>query len=102
MKKSYLIISAIVVVIIVGYLYLRFSVLKNRDFKPDHSKAKSIIDLRPALIAKLKQVVRDASAGLYKLDVDNINVALSNTRITLTHVSLLPDSNVITTLEKQG
>ncbi len=102
MKKKYILLLAIPVIVIAGYLYLRFALLKSKDFKPDQSKAKSIIDPDPELIAKLQQLVKDGSGSLYKLEVNRINVELSNAGISMTGVLLLPDSNVLTTLKQKA
>ena len=93
-KKKALIIILIIVAIISGaYLYLRFGILKSKDFNPDLSKSKSILDLRPALLAKLKQIVKDGSDGLYILDVKDIEPDITNSKIFLTGINLSIDSN---------
>jgi len=56
----------------VGYFYIRQHVLKANDFKPDKTKAESILDLRPSIIAKLQQWVKDGSNGLYILSLEKI------------------------------
>jgi hypothetical protein len=67
MKKFYKIIIAIIVVLSGAYLYVRFDALKAKDYKPDQSKSTSVADMRPAIIAKLQQLVKDGSGGLYRL-----------------------------------
>ena len=57
---------------------IRFSVLQSRDFKPDTTKSKSILDLRPQLIAKLQQLVKDGSNGLYNLSIGKIEPHISS------------------------
>ena len=69
-RKSVIIVAAVFLLIVGGYLYLRFGYLKTKDFKPDTSKEKNPIDLRPSLIAKLQQLVKDGSNGLYILSVE--------------------------------
>ncbi|MEO6454103.1 MAG: hypothetical protein ABIN97_08535, partial [Ginsengibacter sp.] len=73
MKKLYLIIIALLILIATAYLYLRYDFLKTKDFKPDNSKSATAVDLRPAIIAKLQQLVKDGSNGLYKLSIDELN-----------------------------
>ncbi|MEP6700185.1 MAG: hypothetical protein ABJA85_02670, partial [Bacteroidota bacterium] len=102
MKRKYVILIIIPVLLISAYLYLRFSVLRSKDFKPDLSKSRSIADLRPQLIAKLQQLVKDGSAGLYKLQIDDINVKLSNGGISINEIILLPDSNFLATPQEQN
>ena len=66
MKKKLLIIIGVVIILFAGgYLYIRYGLLKTKDIKPDAAKSTSLLDLRPALIAKLKQIVKDGSNGLY-------------------------------------
>lgn len=67
MKRLLFIFIFVIIIVSGGYFYIRFVVLKAKDFKPDYSKSKSVADLRPALIAKLQQLVKDASGGLYSL-----------------------------------
>jgi hypothetical protein len=74
MKKKIAIILALVLLIIAGsYVFIKYNFLKAKDFKPDTSKQKSIIDLRPSIIAKLQQLVKDGSNGLYILSIEKIN-----------------------------
>ncbi|MEO5967753.1 MAG: hypothetical protein ABIP68_01630, partial [Ferruginibacter sp.] len=93
MRKKIIIISLVLIAIIIGsYLYLRYGVLKSKDFNPDLSSSKSILDLRPSLIAKLKQIVKDGSDGLYVLDIKDIEPDVANSKIYLTGVTLFADS----------
>ena len=71
-KKLIIIAGLILLIACAGFLYLKKDVLKTADFKPDNSKASSSLDLRPSLIAKLQQVVKDASGGLYILSIDKL------------------------------
>ena len=84
MKKLYLLLIAIIIVVAGAYFYIRFVFLKSKDFKPDYSKSKSIADLRPAIIAKLQQLVKDASGGLYHLSIDKIDPHISALSIDMT------------------
>src|SRR6476620_4354533 len=60
-KKLIIITSIILLIACAGFLYLKKNFLKTPDFKPDNSKATSVLDLRPSIIAKLRQVVKDGS-----------------------------------------
>jgi len=71
-KKLIIIAGLILLIACAGFLYFKKDVLKTTDFKPANSKAKSILDLRPSIIAKLQQVVKDASEGLYILSIDKL------------------------------
>src|SRR6476661_5696440 len=95
MKKILTIAISALVVVTAGYLFLRFSVLKSKDFKADHSKARSVVDLRPQLIAKLQQMVKDASDGLYKLAIGDIRVLVSPGGLSITNLTLTPDTAIL-------
>lgn len=100
MKRLLFIFIFVVFIIIGAYFYIRFVVLKAKDFKPDYSKSKSVADLRPALIAKLQQLVKDASGGLYNLSIGKIDPHISDLSIDITDAVLTPDSAVIKNLDK--
>ncbi|HSV10848.1 MAG TPA: hypothetical protein VLI68_08765, partial [Hanamia sp.] len=100
MKKLALIFIVIILIAGGGYFYIRFVVLKAKDFEPDYSKSKSVADLRPALIAKLQQLVKDASGGLYDLSVVKIDPHISDLSIDISGAVLTPDSANIKNLDK--
>jgi hypothetical protein len=83
MVKKIILISVISVVVIIsgGFLYLKYGVLKTNDVKPDISEASSVLDLRPAIIAKLQQLVKDGSDGLYTLSIKKIDPDLLSSKL---------------------
>ncbi|MBS1762851.1 MAG: hypothetical protein JSR00_08240 [Bacteroidetes bacterium] len=91
--------AAILVIVAGSYLYLRYHILKSKDFAPDNSKAKSILDLTPSLIAKLKQVVKDGSNGLYVLDINNLDVKLSENKVFISGIKISTDSLALKLLD---
>jgi len=95
MKKVYLFLIAIIIVVGGAYFYIRFVFLKSKDFKPDYSKSISVADLRPAVIAKLQQLVKDASGGLYRLSIDKIDPHISTSSIDISDAVLTPDSEMV-------
>jgi hypothetical protein len=101
MKK--ILITAIVLILLVtgGYLYIRYHALRAKDFPPDNSKSRSIVDLRPALIARLQQMVKDASAGLYKLSIEKIEPHLRSGGVDIMQVAIVPDSSVLSALKEK-
>jgi hypothetical protein len=101
MRKTLLFGLIIIMVLIGGYLYLRYSVLKSKDFTPDISKSESPLDLRPALIAKLQQLVKDGSNGLYNLRVTQVEPSITNSEIDFTGVVLTPDTLALAQLDGQ-
>ncbi len=74
--------------------------LKSREFKPDNSKAKSVLDLRPALIAKLQQLVNAGSNGLYILSIDRLEPNVLDSKLDAYRVSIMPDSAALIKLDQ--
>jgi len=95
MKKKLVIFFIIFFTGTAGYLVLRFYFLKSPDFKADLSKSRSFIDLRPTIIAKLRQMVKDGSNGLYKLSIGDIEPDLLASQLTITNATLVVDSLVL-------
>ncbi len=98
MKKTGYIISIVLVLLISGYLVLRFYVLKTKTIKPDYSKSESVTDLRPLVIAKMQELVKDGSGGLYNLSIGKINAELSSSAFDVMNASLVPDSAALAAL----
>ncbi len=92
MKKLAKILVVILVFLSLGYIYLRFVYLKAPDYKSNEAKAASPLDLRPAIIAKLQQLVKDGSNGLYRLTIDRINPDLIASTLDVVDATLTPDS----------
>lgn len=100
MKKKFLIIFVIVVILVTAaYLYLHYSILNTPNYKPDKSSSKSILDLRPRLIAKLQQLVKDGSNGLYNLSIQQIEPGVMQSRLKVIKAVLTPDSAVLARLD---
>lgn len=100
MKRKLLIIFfSVIVLVIAAYFYLRFSILNTHDFKPDTSDARSILDLRSQLIAKLQQVVKDGTDGLYNLSIKQIEPNVMQSRFIVIKAVLTPDSAALVRLE---
>ena len=88
MKKIYIILSIIFFLVISAYLFVRFSVLKTTITKPENSKKESAVDLRPRIIAKLQELVKIGSAGLYNLSIDSIEPHVVQSKLEVYKVSL--------------
>ena len=101
MKRNVVIIILCLLILIptVGYLYLRHHVLKAKDYKPDNSKAKNVLDLRPSVIAKLQQLVKDGSNGLYRLSMDSIEPNVLTSQVTVFNASINIDSAAMKQLD---
>ncbi|HUS02595.1 MAG TPA: hypothetical protein VMY77_12745 [Chitinophagaceae bacterium] len=93
MAKRFLIAALILFfLIIAGYLFIRYRYLKVKSFTPDNSKAKNAIDLRPSIIAKLQQLVKDGSNGLYILSVEKIEPHLLSSKLDAFNASIRIDT----------
>lgn len=92
MKKTVIIVTIFACLLTGGYVYLRFHFLRAKDYKPVAAKAKSPLDLRPAVIAKLQQLVKDGSKGLYRLDVATIEPGLLASTLDVGKTTLSVDT----------
>lgn len=106
MKKFNIILVVLALIFVAGYLFIRFSVLKtNANYskaepsKVRASKPETILDLRPALIAKLQQLVKDGSEGLYNLNIKQVEPDVPLSRITLIKAALIPDTAALKKLD---
>jgi hypothetical protein len=86
----------------VVFLYLKYRVLKAADYNPDDTKKETILDLRPQLIAKLQQLVKDGSSGLYKLSVEQVSPDLAASTVEIQNGSIDIDSTMMASLDKAG
>lgn len=81
--------------IIGGYIYLRYGILKAKDFKVDTAKEKNAVDLRPSIIAKLQQLVKDGSNGLYVLSVEKIEPDVLAAKAEVINASIHVDTTAM-------
>jgi hypothetical protein len=87
MRKILFIVAAAVILISIGiYLYLRYRKLE---------------DFEPLLKAKLSELVQQGSDSLYRLEVDNIDADILQSKVTITGVRLVPDSTLMLRLDKE-
>jgi hypothetical protein len=101
MVKKIILISVIILAILsCGFFYLKNRLLKAKDFKPDNSKAKTILDLRPAIIAKLQQFVKDGSGGLYILSIEKINPDVLSSKMDVLDGTISVDTAAMAQLDK--
>jgi len=109
-KKIILIIAVSLFVIISGgFLYLKYGILKTNDVKPpdpilsqasDSSEKKSsILDLRPAIIAKIQQLVKDGSDGLYNLSIQKIDPDLLSSKLDVIDGAISVDTAAMQRLD---
>lgn len=86
MKPKWIILISVAIVISGTLLYLKF---------------RSSTDFEPLIKEKLQQLVKDGSNGLYKLDVERINVDALDEQIVVLNASLSIDSARLTQLDEQ-
>ena len=65
MKKIWIAVSIIAVLVVTGFFYLKFR--KSKDFEP-------------LIKSKLQQLVKDGSNGLYALEIEKIEVDVINSK----------------------
>lgn len=101
MRKITIIVVLIAVMIISGYVFLR-SKLGTQGFHPANTAQasqpkppESPLDLRPQIIARLQQLVKEGSGGLYNLFIREVEPDVLQSKLELRHVELVPDTSVI-------
>ncbi len=101
--KYRIIFFAVFILLLVGggFIWLKWHVLKAKDFAADTGKRQSAIDLRPAIIAKLQQLVKDGSDGLYSLSVGKLEPDVLGSKLDVMNVQITVDSAGFRELERQ-
>ncbi len=87
LKKFWIVISIIAILIAGGFFYLK--IRKSKDFEP-------------LIKAKLQQLVKDGSNGLYVLSIDKIEVDVVGSKVRVHNAQLLIDSARLKVLDAQG
>src|SRR5829696_2486533 len=107
MKKISLVFVLIGLVSISAYIYLRYSIstpgfqpAASQEIKAETKKAETPLDLRPILVQKLQQIVKQGSAGLYNLSVHEVEPDVLNSSVLIRNVELIPDTAVLAHLQK--
>ena len=110
MKKISVIFLIIGVLVVSAYVYIRHS-LATPGFDPPPAKqvataptkpAESPLDLKPKLVEKLQQLVKQGSNGLYNLFVHELNPDILNSTVSITKASLVPDTAAMKRLKLSG
>jgi hypothetical protein len=99
MKKIYIIFLGIIILAAGIYCYIRFSFLKAKDFKPKTETARTPLDLRPSIIAKLQQLVKDGSDGLYRLNIEKVDPHVLISTFDVTNATITPDPEEVKKLD---
>ncbi len=99
MKRTpYVVIIAILILVACAYIYLHVSKANNPQ---PVAKSESPIDLRPLIISKLQQLVKDGSEGLYTLSVEKLEPDVLLSKIDVFNATLVPDTAALQRLDKE-
>jgi len=107
MKKLTVVFLGIGLMALSAYLYVNYS-LSTPGFTPAQARdssfrakpSESFIDLKPKLILKLQQLVKEGSNGLYNLYFHELKPDILNSKLTISRASLIPDTAVMIELQK--
>src|SRR3954464_15888217 len=100
MKRTvYIIIATVVFLAAAGLLYIHFSSKQSKDPKLQIPKAQSAVDLRPLIVKKLQQLVKDGSDGLYDLSIEKLEPDISKSQLDVINAKLTPDSAALQKLD---
>jgi hypothetical protein len=97
-RRPYSIIIAILAIVVSACIYLYF--LKANAPKP-HPQSESPIDLRPLIISKLQQLVKEISEGLYNLSIEKLEPDVLQSQIDVFNATLVPDTAALQRLDKE-
>ena len=113
MKRAFIIIGLVLTLLLAGgFLYLRYGVLAVKDTTPKGKYAqagignagkpiaKSDVDLRPALVAKLQELVKDGSEGLYLLSIDSLEPDVLGSKVRARGLKLRVDTQAYSRLDR--
>jgi len=110
MKKISIVFLIIGVLVVSAYVYVRQS-LATPGFNPPAATqaaaaptkpGESSLDLKPKLVEKLQQLVKQGSNGLYNLFVHELQPDILNSTVSIKKASLVPDTAAMKNLEKSG
>lgn len=112
MKKISIGFAILGIIVLSGYIYLRHhlgtpgekpspTAQAQQQHQPATKSAESPLDLRPLLIAKLKQLVKDGSGGLYNLFIQQADPDIVNQTITIKELALIPDTAALQAMERE-
>lgn len=108
MRKFYIVVFVLGVLVIAGYIWLRMTLKTNEPVpaavhaeKPMMEQKSAVLDIRPRLIARLQELVKQGSDGLYNLSIGKIEPDLLKSTVQVLNVRLVPDEQGLTSLEKR-
>ncbi|HEV7622198.1 MAG TPA: hypothetical protein VGO09_10705 [Flavisolibacter sp.] len=106
MKKVTILFIIAGFLLITGYVYVRYT-LRTKKFTPVVVKEKSaqpekqetVLDLRPRIIAKLQQLVKEGSDGLYNLSIHDVEPDILASKLVVINAVLIPDTSALNRLD---
>jgi len=107
MKKIVVVFVIIGLMILSAFLYVKYSIT-TPGFTPAEAKdsvsrtkpAETFLDVKPKLVEKLQQLVKQGSNGLYNLFIHELKPDILNSTIGISKASLIPDTAVMQQLEQ--
>jgi hypothetical protein len=109
MKKIAVIFIIIGIMVVGAYLYVRYSIntpgfipAQARDTTEITKPAETLLDIKPKLVEKLQELVKQGSNGLYNLYIHELKPDILNSRISISNASLIPDTAVLRSLAKSN
>ncbi len=111
-KRVFLLLLIPAILLIGGYLYLRFSLQSSVNKVQKQAgielhamdslggRKTAVADLRPLFIKRLQLLLKTSSANLYNLSIKDLQVDLFNASVTLQGVKLEPDGKALDSLKK--
>ena len=98
-RTVYIILAIVVVLAVVVVSYIHFFTPKTEDPNQQIPKATSAVDLRPFIVKKLQQLVKDGSDGLYNLSIEKLEPDVSQASLDVFGAKLTPDSAALKKLD---
>lgn len=89
MKRAYYIIITILLITIAGYFFISSFLNSRHNGDPI---PQSNVDVRPLIITKLQQIVKEGSNGLYNLSVEKLEPDVLRSELKVLRGTLTPDS----------
>ena len=114
MPRRFLLILIPALLLLGGFLYLRFSmqstIRKEEKYATEvlpasdtlNGKKVSKVDLRPLFIARIQQLLKHSSNGLYDLKVGNLEIDVLASTVSLQQVVLQPNAKILDSLKIKG
>ena len=98
--KIFLLVTGMVVIL--AYLGIRQYLKPDKRVAAESVEPASLLDLRPRLINKLQQLVKEGSGGLYNLSMKEIKADVLSTKLGIFNATIIADSASLQQAEKNN